>query len=108
MSKCEKHGVDHIKQDVGWGKWIPLCPECETERKSRLASMFAPEPTFEVECFCGNRYSLHMATVCPRCFRAPSASGHGFHAACGTFHDLSICPVGAPEAEVERKDQDGK
>ena len=31
-----------------------------------------------------------------------AASRHGFHAACGTFHDLSICHVGAPaEAEGE-------
>lgn len=72
MSKCEKHGVDHVKQDAGRGKWIPVCPECEEEIKAKFASMFAPM-TF------------------------------GFHPTCGTHHDLSQCPVGAPEAEVERK-----
>lgn len=26
-----------------------------------------------VECACGNVYSLHTATVCPRCFRWPES-----------------------------------
>jgi hypothetical protein len=33
------------------------------------------EPPLDVQCPCGNRYSLHMHTVCPKCFRVPPAEG---------------------------------
>lgn len=28
-------------------------------------------PSLEVRCTCGNVYSLHTATVCPRCYQWP-------------------------------------
>jgi hypothetical protein len=35
--------------------------------------MTEPEPTMMVRCQCGEVYTLHMHTVCPRCCRWPKA-----------------------------------
>lgn len=39
--KCQKHGIDNIEQDAGRGKWVPVCPECEKDRKALLTGAFA-------------------------------------------------------------------
>ncbi len=50
MSKCAKHDVEHEKQDVGRGKWIPLCPKCEEERQKMLSHI--PFASI-ISCRCG-------------------------------------------------------
>lgn len=32
------------------------------------------EPSLTINCECGNTYSLHTATVCPRCYQWPRDS----------------------------------
>lgn len=39
-SRCPKHDCEHEKQDVGRGKWVPVCPKCDQERKAALAKAF--------------------------------------------------------------------
>jgi len=76
-SSCPTHDCEHEKQDVGRGKWVPVCPQCEAERKAALASAFAPR-------------------MIPRIFCASSLSPSvPYHEKCGCYHDEGACPVGS-------------
>jgi NMD protein affecting ribosome stability and mRNA decay len=37
-----------------------------------LAKEWKDEPLMMVRCECGELYTLHLHTVCPRCFKWPS------------------------------------
>jgi hypothetical protein len=77
---CAKHGVPNIEQEVGRGKWVPVCPECEHERKVALAKAFWAVGT--------------------------TPSLYAFHAACGAYHAEGSCPCGSPK-EGTNLDIDG-
>lgn len=48
--------------------WMPF----EQIDESAYGELAAREPSFNVVCWnCGKHYSLHMTTVCPRCFSWP-------------------------------------
>ena len=41
--------------------------------KDKLLQLFKGEGSLEVVCKCGEVWSQHTATVCPKCFRWPDA-----------------------------------
>ena len=73
--KCVTHDVPLNQQDAGRGKWVPICPECESERKQRIAEAFK-------DSFAGGMYG-----------QRPSVP---FHPECGAYHAEGSCPSGSP------------
>lgn len=44
MGKCLKHDCDKKEKDIGHGKTLPVCFECEKEEKELIRKTFADAP----------------------------------------------------------------
>lgn len=60
---CTKHNIPNVMQDVGRGKWVPVCPKCEHERKAALAEAFwsVGSPKDSDVCQCGHTRRNHLS-----------------------------------------------
>lgn len=64
------------------------------------------EPCLEITCRCGNKYSQHMATVCPRCFAPPCPNPNCDNGTIRGTNGVGCCICGGVSSFVAEKPHD--
>lgn len=69
MSKDNKTHAQRITRSAGHSGVF----NDGVSRKAKAPSLDEQESSLSVDCVCGTTYSLHVHTVCPKCYRWPKS-----------------------------------